>query len=62
MKRVFFILILGVSFGTLKAQEPDTSDIMMGIVTEKNDTIIHKILFLKMLNREICNWSCLKSN
>ncbi|NOR73794.1 MAG: DUF4294 domain-containing protein, partial [Draconibacterium sp.] len=42
MKRVFFILILCFSFGALMAQEPDTFDIMMGIVTENNDTIIHK--------------------
>ncbi len=42
MRRVFFILILCVSFSGLKAQERDTSDIMMGIVTENNDTIIHK--------------------
>jgi hypothetical protein len=42
LKRVFLILILSISFGGLKAQERDTSDIMMGIITENNDTIIHK--------------------
>ena len=42
MKRVFLILVLSISFGGLKAQERDTSEIMMGIVTENNDTIIHK--------------------
>lgn len=35
-------MILCFSTWHLKAQEPDTSDIMMGIVTENNDTIIHK--------------------
>ena len=42
MRRVIFILILCVAFFGLKAQERDTSDIMMGIITEGNDTIIHK--------------------
>ena len=42
MKRGFSILILCFFFWGAKAQERDTSDVMMGFVTESNDTIIHK--------------------
>ncbi|MCF6357440.1 MAG: DUF4294 domain-containing protein [Draconibacterium sp.] len=42
MKRGFFILILCFFFLGTKAQERDTSNIMMGIISENNDTIIHK--------------------
>lgn len=41
MKRVLFILILAISFSAIQAQEPDTSDFMMGIIVGE-DTIIHR--------------------
>jgi len=41
LKRVLFILILAISFSAIQAQEPDTSDFMMGIIVGE-DTIIHR--------------------
>jgi len=41
LRRLIFILVFFVSFLGLRAQERDTSEIMMGII-DGNDTIIHK--------------------
>ena len=52
MKRTIFILILLVSFSTIKAQKQDSSDVMMGVIIG-NDTIIHrKLSEVQVLSRK----------